>query len=409
MPLRKLHIIMSKTIFCPSIYLSKTDLKRRLDSLTTPRDANDSKGRKKALKDENIFIRHIGQVEMHDDSRKNPHVVMMHRNSVGKNGIQSLSACYRAEGNLEFYIKDSDFDIHIKPIVHIFPNGVISIIFSCFFNANPHEHDPNLHKFQQIIDSFLSGETLEDLKTTNPAFCKINSLDACIEEIIVYVQKAFPELEPSNAISKKMIFVNIDHERGLCEEGFKSLCSELIPESGEIKLVQGIPDEAFEVGLNPYILVDSDFSTVYFTAQRSKKRPMCYDSWMVFKFLDFAASEKILYDFLVAHCENVMSDIANEIHSLFTKSMLKPTFYSRKIAELYSWQEAKFDAIGEFGLKIVNMYYKGEPERMNARDQCNNKIEEMNKFIRERSTKKTEILKAIIQSIPDILKKFGKA
>lgn len=414
MSLRKLHIILSKTYLCPSVYTAKKGFLNRLDNITSVLDANNGKLSRSKFKDMNIFIQHIGQLKLCTDAEKHPYVLRMNQynDKITRNGQYSLSACYRAEGNLSFMVSDpeSGVTIEIQPIVHIFPSGIVSIMFSCLFNSENRKQAPNLDMFRQLLKSFSKGTALNHMETNNPAFRDVNSLEICIDRICFYIRKAFPELDFNHSYYMKTSFVQIEHDRKLSEKIFKDLCSQMMPNSLKLSQPpQGIPNEAYNLEADPYMLVSSDFSTIHysFAAHKVSDETPCFHSWQFYRYLEFAVSEMLVYNFLIDHSDNVKRDIEQQQYSLFDKAF-KPTFYSKRIDTLYQRQEARFEATDESDRKIVYMYYAGQEKRDRLILKCHENIEKMNALIVKNVDKNRTLLEAVIKHIPEAIDSIKK-
>lgn len=403
MPLQKLHIILSKTYFCDSFYKKKRAKKGRLDAIIADSDTNDDKLRRQKLKDMNVFIDSIGQLELHTKPSKDPFVLDISSANIDGIGRHNRSVCYRAAGNLLFNIAIPGFKIEIKPIVQVFPSGTVSIIFSCFYNASRKCGEEHLNIFRQILESFTVGRCLEHMTTGNPAFMHIKSLEDCAGEICDRVDKTFPELCIRDAFCEAISFVHVIHDEGLCEDGFRDICKQITPPAmGGFTVTTDIPEESYYLKTNPFFLVRSDFSTIFYGQKCNRNEPY-FNSWRFFKHLEFAAAERMVYRFLGNHARDVLRDINEEQYKLLSRSMFVPTFYSREIDILYGNQDARYYALDQFSRKVVNMYYGGEQVREDVIRACHEEIKAMNELLQSRGNQHKAFLKAIIRHVPTIM------
>jgi hypothetical protein len=392
--MRKLHIILSEAFFCPSVYMSMRKNKTRLDQIVTDFSVQKTIIDKKKFRKRNISLRNIGLIEKYNNPRSHAFIIKLNSNIVGANDFATI---YRVADNLEFTIHGEEYDISIKPVIHIFPTGIVNIKYSCFFNAKR-----NVQMSQTLINSFYRDQNL-NMQGNNPEFADITSFKKCTEKILILLGKALPGLDFKDAYRRKMSFVNVIQNRRLSETEFRKLCRTMMPHTGDFRQVH-LEEDGVNVEENQYVMINPDFSMIYFARPNSAHYTDYDNSHSFYKYLEFAIAEDLIYEFLIGHGKNILAEINSGKFKLIDKSLLKPNYYCERVEKLYTRQDERFAAIEKYGQQVVELYYGGEEKRQYRIFECYTNIEKMNKEIERITGKQRKFLTAAIEYIPVFLR-----
>ncbi len=399
MSIRKCHIILGETFLSPSLVSYKRK-KKEMYARLWDLSANDNhKAQQQKVIELNAFIHNFGRLELFSKSEESPFVLEV--SGLFDKEYRNIMACYGAIGNFRIVVENEKYRIKISPIIHIYPNGIISVIFSCIYVTNHNElADLHIRAIRQLRRSFYDGIPLNNMSSNKPVYNDLNSLRGYSERICSYIHMSIPEFEPDATTPKRTCYINVWQSNNLAEEDFKELCSRLMSNGDKPRMLK---NSCFSIiNSSEFIFIDPMLSVTYdsYTIKNSRQSYKRKESWSIYRYLEYSMIDQLIIELALRNSLAILELIYNESHFIFTKTMLKPSFYQPKVNRLYKNQIHTFDSINEYAKDIIYMFYFGQNRRMEKLDRCDKEVKAADEAMKKRYPLWKRIISLILKFAP---------
>ncbi|WP_027398393.1 hypothetical protein [Anaerovorax odorimutans] len=394
MIIKAAHIILSQMILCSSA-VEAEHLKSCFFADLNPIDSDidNYKNIKELFNKKNYFLQDFGKFNVYAHEKFSPFVLNLFSNESQPSKRKLLSTCYGCSGNFYFYIKEKGVYIKILPIIHIFPNKLVNIIYSCFIESKNENNFNILEIIKELKKGFLRDkETYLKLHCSKANYDFIEDFKDMTNCICRKIEKVMPEYDFFDADNFKHVFVQLlqtVNTKNSQVDDFNNNCFRNI---AQILLNKPeIPEKHYSIQeynqryrYYDYNLIYPDFylsaQNYAFTKDKRLIKQLRYYGWNLFSNIEFAMYDKLILQYITRKAIETQTIIRKEKHHILL-SKLRPTYYNPSIDNLCLNQKYAFEQLNDFSRKIVYMFYGNKEKRNEILEDAINELEKSNSLI----------------------------
>ena len=206
--LKKAQVILAQSFFCPqAIECDTSKASKLLRSFQTFHLGTKVNTTVAQYNDSNYFIPHFGQIRMYGTITNSPFTMTQVSMASEHKKKELLSVCYGAQANYYIHatmIAHSAVKCLILPMIHFFPNRMVTILYSCYVES---ENDDIVGFIADLKKAFNShrGDLLLQSSTKAPgAFFSFDDLTCNIQQQITHAIKEY-DFESSNSSKYSLV------------------------------------------------------------------------------------------------------------------------------------------------------------------------------------------------------------
>lgn len=391
----KIHIILSRLFFCPSILLDDSPL---MSSSIYKLLVNYGKSKGWEINN-NYFISNFGKIELFDNAETSPFILNIFSKDVYKRDKKMLFPCFGSRGNFSIKVFTDIGYISFTPIIHLYPYGVVNIILSgTYVTEYPEYVNEHLDFLKLVRRSFEKGATLSDLKITKNVGQNINNLNDVVRLIKGFVNISYPEFDFNDSFHRNYQLYNIIKSNVFNSIEFELFCQKLISNDQIPARLNKLCFDCYDGYWKEMLFVHPCMCVSYNRANNElcKQDTRRKKGWNIYRYIEFAIIEQFLWDNLLKFCYHVQEKLFKEKTSYIVLSKLKKNVFKRELYGLYLNLLQAFRQLNGSARKIIYMYYGGKNKRNELIESMKEEITSISDTLNDRKNPFMEFLGYIL-------------
>lgn len=394
---QKIHIILSRLFFCPSILLNRSPL---VPSSIYKLLSNYAKSKDQEIN--NYFISNFGKIELFDNADTSPFILNIFSKDVYRRDQKMLFPCFGSRGNFSIRVFTDIGYISFTPIIHLYPYGIVNIILSgIYVTEYPEYVNEHLDFLKLVRRSFAKSANLNNLKITKNVRQNINCLNDVIRLIERFINISYPEFNFNDSFHRDYQFYNIMKSDVFNSIRFKLFCQKLISNKQIHARLNNLCFDCYDEYwkemsfVHPLMCVTYNRGNNEIYKQGTRRRT----SWSIYRYIEFAVIEQFLWDNLLRFCYYIQEMLFKEKTSSIALSKLKINIFNRELYGLYLNLLQAFRHLNGSARKIIYMYYGGKNKRNELIESIKEEIASILNTLSDRKNPLTEFLRYILSLI----------
>lgn len=396
--LQKAQVILAQSFFCPkAIECDTSKASMLLRSFQPFPYSAKAKTTVTQYNDSNYFIPHFGQIHMYGTMTNSPFTMTMFSMASEIREKELLTVCYGARANYYIHatlLAHSGVKCLILPMVHFFPNRMVTILYSCYVESENEDIVGFVADLKKAFNSHRGDLLLQSSKKAPGAFFSFDDLTCNIQHQITHAVK---EYDFENSDSSKYSLVHfLRGELGGREfdrEAFCQLACTLIQSR---TLNEDHIDEYRRTNWYGYTGFYYHYVTereiIYITdgafgySNKTMEKTLRINGWQLFARFEFAQFDKMLLYYLTAKADELIKHVQDDIRGEST-SVLKLKIYDKKYEKICrNYLNSLEHTTDSYARKVVYASYGSKEKRQRLWDELREKVQQLQGLYGERKS-----------------------
>lgn len=396
--LQKAQVILAQSFFCPqAVECDAAKASKLLRSFQTfPVSAKIDTALAK-YNDANYFIPHFGQIRMYGSMINSPFTMTLISMASEHRKKEHLSVCYGAQANYYIHasmIAHSAVKCLILPMIHFFPNRMVTILYSCYVESESEDIVGFVADLKNAFNGRRKDLLLQSSKKTPRAFFSFADLTGTIQRQITH---AIREYDFENAHSSRYSLVHfLRGELGGGEFDREAFCRLAYTLTKSRMLNEAYIDEFRETDWYGHTCFCYSYTTsreilcitddVFGNPGKTLEKFLRTNGWQLFARLEFAQFDKMLLYYLSAKADELIKSVQDDIRGEST-SVLKLKIYDKKYEKLCrNYLSSLEHTTDSYARKVVYACYGSKETRLRLWDELREKVRQLQEMYGQRQS-----------------------
>lgn len=387
--LQKAQVILAQSFFCPqAIECDTSKASKLLRSFQTFPIGTKINTTVAQYNDSNYFIPHFGQIRMYGTITNSPFTMTLISMASEPKKKELLSVCYGAQANYYIHatmIAHSAVKCLILPMIHFFPNRMVTILYSCYVESENEDIVGFVADLKKAFNGHRKDLLLQSSKKMPGAFFSFDDLTCTIQHKITH---AIKEYDFENSHSSKYSFVHfLSGELGGKEFDRKVFCRLACTLTQSSMLNDEYVDEYRRTNWYGYTSFYYNYVTsreiLYITdgafdcSSKTLEKSLRTNGWQMFARLEFAQFDRMLLYYLTAKTDELIKYVQDDIRGEST-SVLKLKIYDKKYEKLCrDYLNSLENTADSYARKVVYSCYGSKEKRQRLWDELREKTQQL--------------------------------